>query len=403
MARLDPFAAIRYDATRVDPDDVVAPPYDVVGPAERAELAAKSPYNAIAIDLPVADQDRGLDQYENAARIFGSWLENGVVRQDTVPGFYVYRMTFHDEHGQRRLMTGLLGALGLDLDRAGEIMPHEQTMPKDRQDRLSLLRSARLNTSPIWGLSLAKGLTSACRDALGQAGESKWRATDRAGVVHELWPVTDEGHTAAISKLAASAKVLLADGHHRYQTACTYALESRATNGNLPGPYDLVLALVVELSEEELSIRAIHRLLEGVPSERLSELLAPWYRTEPAPEDLVGLPATSTPGVTGLLTRDGYKLLYPLPALDEAAPDDLDSSRLMVALNSLPEHELTYEPDWHQAAVAVHGGRADAAFFLNPVPVAKIENVADGGRLMPPKSTFFYPKPRTGMAFRSLD
>jgi len=281
----------------VHPDDVVAPPYDVVGPAERAELAAKSPYNAIAIDLPVADQGRGLDQYENATWIFGSWLENGVVRQDAVPGFYVYRMTFHDEHGQRRLMTGLLGALGLDLDQAGEIMPHEQTMPKDRQDRLSLLRSARLNTSPIWGLSLAKGLTSACRDALGQAGESKWRATDQAGVVHELWPVTDEGHAAAISKLAASAKVLLADGHHRYQTACTYALESRAANGNLPGPYDLVLAFVVELSEEELSIRAIHRLLEGVPSDRLNELLAPWYRTESAPEDLVGLPATSTPGV----------------------------------------------------------------------------------------------------------
>jgi len=403
MARLAPFPAIRYDATRVDPDDVVAPPYDVVGPTERAELAAKSPYNSIAVDLPVADQERRLDRYQNAALIFRSWLENGVVRQDALPGFYVYRLTFHDERGHRRAMTGLLGALGLDLDNSGEIMPHEQTMAKDRKDRLSLLRSTRLNTSPIWGLSLAKGLTSACRDALAQAGESNWRATDPAGVVHELWPVTDEGRVAAIAELASSAKVLLADGHHRYETACVYASESRARNGNLPGPYDLVLAFVVELSEQELSIKAIHRLLKGVPPERLSELLAPWYRIEPAPEDLVVLPATAKPGVIGLLTRDGYKLLYPLPRLEQAAEDDLDSSRLMVVLNNLPEHELTYEPGWHPAAVAVHDGRADAAFFLRPVPVAKIESVANGGRLMPSKSTFFYPKPRTGMAFRSLD
>jgi uncharacterized protein (DUF1015 family) len=403
MARLEPFAAIRYDATRVHPEDVVAPPYDVVSPPERAELAAKSPYNAIAVDLPVPDPQRGLDQYENAAFIFGSWLETGVLRQDALPGFYVYRMTFDDEHGNRRAMTGLLGALGLDLDNSGEIMPHEQTMPKDRKDRLCLLQGTRLNTSPIWGLSLAKGLTALCREALSKAGESKWRATDESGVVHELWPVTGEGQVAAISKLAAGAKVLLADGHHRYQTACSYASESRAANGNLPGPYDLVLALVVELSEEELSIRAIHRLVKGLPSERLLELIEPWYRVDQAPEDFVGLPATPEPGVIGLLTRDGYKLLYPLAALEEAAEDDLDSSRLTVVLNSFPNHELTYEPGWHQAAVAVGDGRADAAFFLRPVPVAKIESVANGGRLMPPKSTFFYPKPRTGMAFRSLE
>ncbi len=403
MARLDPFPAIRYDASRVDPDDVVAPPYDVVGPAERAALGAKSPYNAIAVDLPVADESRGLDRYENAAWIFHSWLDGGVVRPDEVPAFYVYRMTFHDERGHRRAMTGLLGALGLDPDRTGEIMPHEQTMPKDREDRLALLRRTRLNTSPIWGLSLAKGLTAACRDALEEAGDCGWRATDPAGVVHELWPVTDESRVAAITELAASAKVLLADGHHRYQTACVHAAETRASNGNLPGPYDLALAFVVELSEEELLIRAIHRLVKGVPPEQLYELAARWYRIEQAPEDLVALPATSAPGVIGLLTRDGYKLLYPLPALEEAAEDDLDSSRLLIVLNSLGEHELTYEPGWHEAAVAVRDGRADAAFFLRPVPVAKIEGIAYGGRLMPPKSTFFYPKPRTGMAFRSID
>ncbi|MGA3352445.1 MAG: DUF1015 domain-containing protein [Acidimicrobiales bacterium] len=403
MARLDPFPAIRYDTARVDPDAVVAPPYDVVGPAERAVLAKRSPYNAIHVDLPVPDESRGLDPYENAARTFAGWLENGIVVRDPVPAFYAYRMTFHDERGRRREMTGVLGALGLDLEGSGEILPHEQTMPKDRADRLSLLHSMRLNTSPIWGLSLAKGLTVACRAAISQAGRPDWRATDDALVAHELWVVTDESTIAEISGLGASAQVLIADGHHRYQTACTYAAESRARNADLPGPHDFVLAFVVELSEDELSIRSFHRLVTGVPADRVIEVVGRWFRIEPAPEDLIALPANSAPSVIGLLTRDGYRLLYPLPALEEAAEDDLDSSRLMVMLDDLPEHELSYEPEWHEAAVAVRSERAEAAFLLRPVPVAKIEAVAETGRLMPPKTTYFHPKPRTGMAFRSLD
>jgi len=402
MARLEPFAAIRYDRARVDPDDVVSPPYDVVGPAERAELAARSPYNAIHVELPVPDVAAGLDRYEHAARIFTCWQEDLVVRRDVLPAFYLYRMTFHDEHGHLRVTTGLLGALGLDPGSTGQVLPHEQTIPKDRSDRLALLRSTGLNTSPIWGLSLAKGLTAACREAVSKAGEPGWRTTDPGGVVHELWPLTDERRMAGIEALAASARVLIADGHHRYETACIHAAECRARNGDRPGPHDLVLAFVVELLEEELSIRAIHRLVKGIPPDRLAILLAPYFRIEPAPDDLVALPATMAPGVIGLATKDGFKLLFPLPALEEATEEDLDSSRLKVALAALPDHELTYQPGWHRATAAVREGRADAAFLLRPVPVTKIEDVAYGGHRMPPKSTFFEPKPRTGMAFRSL-
>jgi len=403
MARFEAFAATRYEPGRVDPDDVVSPPYDVVGPAERAELAAKSPYNAIHVELPVPDESAGLDRYENAARIFSGWLEQGVVRRDATPALYLYRMTFHDEHGRGRVTLGVLGALGLDPDGTGQVLPHEQTIPKDRTDRLSLLRSTRLNTSPIWGLSLAEGLTSLLHEALSSAGGTDWRTTDSAGVVHELWPISDQQRVAAVVDLAAAAPVLIADGHHRYETACIYAAECRARNGGRPGPHDLVLAFVVELSEEDLSIRPIHRLVKGVPPEDLPDLLAPFFRIEPAPQDMVGLPATTPGGVIGLATKDGFFLLHPLPALEEAAEDDLDSSRLKAALAALGDHELVYQPGWHQAVAAVREGRSDAAFLLRPVPVTKIEGVAYGGRRMPPKSTFFEPKPRTGMAFRSLD
>ncbi len=403
MARLEPFAAIRYDPARVVPDDVVSPPYDVVGPAERARLADTSPYNAIHVELPVSDPIGGLDQYQNAFRIFHGWLDAGIVRRDPRAGFYLYRMTFHDARGQLRVMTGLLGALGLDLHGAGDVLAHEETIPKDRLDRLSILRNTRLNTSPIWVLSLAKGLTAACRKALSQITETSWRTTDAAGVVHEVWPMTDERRVAEITALVASGPVLIADGHHRYETACTYASECRAANGDTPGPYDLALAFVVELSEEELSIRAIHRLVKGIAAEQLQDVLVQFFRIEPAGEDLVALPPTSAPGEIGLFTRDGFKLLLPLPALEQAAEDDLDVSRLKVALGSLPSHELSYEAGWHAAVAAVRTGRADAAFLLRPVPVARIERVAQDGRRMPPKSTYFQPKPRTGMAYRSLE
>jgi uncharacterized protein (DUF1015 family) len=283
------------------------------------------------------------------------------------------------------------------------VLAHEQTIPKDRMDRLSLLRSTRLNTSPIWVLSLAKGLTSACREALSQAGKTSWRTTDAAGVVHEIWPMTDERRVAEITALGASAPVLIADGHHRYETACTYATECRMRNGDRPGPYDLALAFVVELSEEELSITAIHRLVRGISPDHLEHTLAPFFRIEPAPEDLVALPATAAPGVIGLFTNNGFKLLHPLPVLEQAVEDDLDASRLKLALDSLPDHELTYEPGWHEATAAVREGREDAAFLLRPVTVARIERVAYDGRRMAPKSTFFQPKPRTGMAYRSLE
>ena len=158
--------------------------------------------------------------------------------------------------------------------------------------------------------------------------------------------------------------MLIADGHHRYETACTYAAEVRARQRRHAGPYDLVLAFVVELSEEELSIRAIHRLVTGCPPGQLTELLASLFRIEPAPEDLWRCPPRRRPGSSGLLTRDGFWLLHPLPALAEAAEDDLDSSRLAVVLGGLADHELSYQPGWHEAVAAVRDGRADAAFLL---------------------------------------
>ncbi|HEV2361944.1 MAG TPA: DUF1015 domain-containing protein, partial [Acidimicrobiales bacterium] len=403
MARIEPFRGIRYDTTAEPLDVLVAPPYDVVDDEGRAELAARSPHNAIVVELPADDPDLGLDRYENAARIFESWLSDGVVARDDVPTLYVHRMSFLDESGTTRHTTGVVCALAVDADGSGDVLPHEQTMPKPKGDRLYLLRSTRANLSPIWGLSLTEGLAKACEAAT--SGVTPQRAKDE-GVVHEVWPISDPGTIAEITRLVGETPVLIADGHHRYETALAFRQECRDANGDQPGDHDLVMALIVELAEEELFVRPIHRLVSGLDGFDFPSELAPFFTVKEGPaagtdgDDLAA--AMASDGALGLVARSGSWLLEPLAATDEAAGVDLDSSRLDVALAALPEHELTYQHGRAESLKALASGSADAVFLLRPATVAQIAETAHGGRRMPPKTTFFHPKPRTGMVFRRV-
>ena len=398
MAGFEAFRGTTYDWVQVRPDDVIAPPYDVVRPTDRAHLADRSPYNSITVELPLADPVAGLDPYENAAATFKRWHGEGVVGVEEEAGFYVYRMTFTDEDGSTRATTGALGALLLDPEHRGDVLPHEQTTPKDKHDRLSLLRAARTNFSPIWGLAVGGGLSQACADAIDPIAEP-WTATDSDGVLHERWTVTAPHAVRSISSVVGAAPVLIADGHHRYETACTYSAEQPGAAGA-----DRVLAFVVELVASELAVQAIHRLLNAVDAANLPALLERHFELEPGPADPVALrEAMSTVGALGLITASGSWLLRPRPELLRAADDDLDSSRLAYALADLGIAEVRYQHGVALARDAVESGEADAAVLLRPVSIGQIARTARGGRLMPPKSTFFHPKPRTGMVFRELD
>ncbi|MGO9558039.1 MAG: DUF1015 family protein [Acidimicrobiales bacterium] len=396
MARLAAFRGTTYNIAIVDPGDVVAPPYDVVGPAERAELAARSPYNSILVELP--EDPGGGDKYEHAAELWRAWHEDRAVEIAGDPELYVYRMTFTEEDGSTRTTTGVLGALGLDPDHSGEVLPHEQTISKDKHDRLSLLRAARTNFSPIWGLSLAAGLSELCDAVALKSGESI-RAVDDAGTVHECWATSDTDLIGQITALIGSKPVLIADGHHRYETACAYFVDDPASPGA-----DAVLALVVELTESELAVQAIHRLVTGVDPERLVSQLEPSFEVTPGPRDPIALRDEMVKvGALGLLTPGGTHLLTPRPSLLHVGDDDLDSTRLERAFKSVPGAQVTYQHGVLKVARFVAEGQAAAAVLLRPVSVQQIEAIAYGGRRMPPKSTFFYPKPRTGVVFRELD
>ena len=401
MTRFEPFFGFRYDEELAPLAEVIAPPYDIVDAKQRARLSARSPFNAIHVELP--EPNGRLDRYEHAAQLFGEWEQRGALRRDDVAAIYIYRMTFFDENDRARSTTGVIGALGIDASGAGTVLPHERTMPKPKGDRLDLLRATKINVSPIWGLSLAGGLAELLEGAT-SSQPALQRATDDEGTTHELWMVTEQRIVTAVCELIGMTPVVVADGHHRYETSGYYRSEVREHNGDRPGDHDLVMALIVELSPDELFVQAIHRLISGLPQGfDLVSALADLFVVSAGPDDISDLSKSLVPsGALGLVTGSQNYLLVPTDKLNTSAEADLDSSRLDFALAELPEHELIYQHDAHACAELVRENSAQFAVLLRPATVTQIAETAHSGKRMPPKTTFFNPKPRTGMVYRPL-
>ncbi|MGA7416944.1 MAG: DUF1015 domain-containing protein [Acidimicrobiales bacterium] len=400
MPRFEPFQGLRYDTGRVDPNAVIAPPYDVIEPPERAILARRHSANAVRVELPEQDTRARLDRYQNAAHLLSEWQEDGKLRRDSDPSFYAYRMTPPDGGVQT---TGIIGALAMDTDGSGDVLPHEETLPKPKSDRLELLRATNANLSPIWGLSLTPGL-SKTYDVDSQPAVV---ATDDGGVRHELWVIDDEGTIGAVKAAVADSPVVIADGHHRYETSLAFQQERRKAlgGGDLgAGDFDLVMAMVVELSDKELAVGPVHRILSGLPDGfDLVDAFSSWFDVMRAgdftPRTTAALGESAA---LALVMPSGVWLLSPKDGTAEAAGSDLDSSMVALVVAELPEHELEFRYSWRDAVAVVDRDQAQAAVLLRPVTVEQIAEWARAGRRMPPKSTFFHPKPRTGMVYRTL-
>ena len=397
MARFEPFRGLRYDDERLDYGLVTAPPYDVISAEERAELAALHPAQAVHLDLPVDEGE--LSRYDVACRTLQQWRADEVLVQDDEPSFYVYRMGYKDDTGRLRQTSGVIGALELAKPGTGGVLPHEQTTPKAKSDRLEMLRSCRANLSAVWGLSTAEGLSALCEPA----GPPVAAWTDPEGVHHRLWPVTQPGVLDAIAAAVSSEPVVIADGHHRWSTSLQYR-DERHEAGDGPGPWDLAMTYVVELVEEQLLVQPIHRLVTGVPEgiDLLGTLESSFEAFDAGPVGPELLDRMEDAGALCLVTRDGAWLLRPRPEAMEGVRD-LDSSRLDAGMQSVPRFELTYQHGVENVLAAVDANRAQAAVLLRPASVEQIIDIAHGGELMPPKTTFFWPKPRTGQVFRLLD
>jgi uncharacterized protein (DUF1015 family) len=390
VPRFEPFAAIRYATD--DLASVIAPPYDVLSEADVDALEARSRHNVVRIDVPRGAEDR----YDLAAKTMHGWLDEEILVVDRLPSFTIYRMRFTDSAGERRDIAGVLGALEVVDREACGVLPHERTTAEASTDRLDLTRATAANLSPVWGLSLSSGLT----ELLAEQGEALGAVTE-AGVEQVVERITDPLRIAAIRDKLAADDVLIADGHHRYGVARSYRDEVREATGRTDTPAELTLAFVNELIEEQLSVEAIHRLYTNIDERDLADALARSFELiatdRPSPATLAEM---ATKEFLVLFTREGSWRLHAKPGRFDGVRA-LDGGWLETALADLPL-TVTYQHGLDKTLSEVENGRASAAVLIRPVNVAEIERTAREGLLMPPKSTFFTPKLKTGIVIRSL-
>ncbi len=407
-----PFRGLRYRAD--DLDAVTAPPYDVIDPDEREALLARSPRNSVQLILPSAPGVDDPDGYARVASTLAAWTADGTVAFDAEPAFYAYRMTYTDEDDRPRHTVGVIGGLVLPAAAGeGDVLPHERTLPKAKSDRLALLQATRVNLDPIWGLTPSTGLAAVADRALPLA-----KTVDDLGVTHELGLIGDPADLAAVEAIVAGGPVVLADGHHRFETAINYR-NAQAAAGHARRGDEAVMCLMVELAEDELWVQPIHRVLRGVESAtRLRLDLAASLRIGDAapntPDAVTALLRTiRAEGGVGLVDAEGVARLVPDDAALAGARADLEPCLASVASAwferiggaAVAGYDIAYRHDAHAIAAMVADpvSDVDAAILLPPVTVEQIRAAADARVRMPQKTTFFAPKPRTGLVFRHLD
>ncbi|MFM8388921.1 MAG: DUF1015 family protein, partial [Actinomycetota bacterium] len=304
---------------------------------------------------------------------------------------------------RKRSTVGVLGALEVVDEGAGGVLPHERTTPKAKTDRLDLTRATLTNLSPVWGLSLCAGLS----DLLREPGEPVGAFTDENGVEHRVERVTDAERIAAISRAVGSQPVVIADGHHRYAISRTYRDETRAAGAAVAPAAETTLTYVAELVAEQLSIAAIHRLVTNADAERMAAILGTCYdRVADVQVSSATLSQMDSEGCICLVRPDGSGTLWRERAADLGSVRALDSARLehtiTTAGSSLDDAGIAYQHGVSEVLEALRAGHAKCAVLIRPVSLAEIRRTSDEGLLMPPKSTFFTPKLRTGLVVRPL-
>lgn len=365
---LKPFRALRYDAGAAGPlDDLVAPPYDVITPEAHDRLLARSPWNAVRLVRP--------DDPEKAARELADWLERGVLVREERPAAWLLDEEYTGPDGVRRIRRGIVARVRLRPYGEGVVLPHEDTFSAPKEARLRLLRATRVKPSPIF--LLHHGTAPA------PEGEPDLSA-ELDGVVSRLWRIDDP---AAIERVLAAVEepLLIADGHHRYETALRFHEE----DGTEETAY--VLSVLVGLDDPGLEIFPTHRVTSGTVPE-----LDGQFRQTPlagAGEAAAALAAVSR-------DRPAFVLLQPGgAALVEGSEQALDTA----LVDSLPLSEVSYTPSAIEAERAVASGEATAAFLVRPPTVEQVEEFARAGARMPPKSTYFFPKLTSGLLLSPLD
>jgi uncharacterized protein (DUF1015 family) len=414
MADVQPLRALHYDLAKVGSlAGVAAPPYDVIDPQQRADLAARSPYNVVRIDLPEGEPD----PYANAARTLEHWREEGAVVRDEQAALWTLTQDYTGPDGRKLTRHGVFARVRVEDYGPGRIRPHERTHPGPKEDRLRLTRATKANLSPIF--SLYDDPTGAAGAVLAAADPFD-AVTDDDGTVNRLARVSDPAAIEAFQAALEPAELLIADGHHRYETARVYADE---VGGE--GEHRYVLMCLVALQDEGLTVFPTHRLIKDTTpqtQEALGATLRDLFTVEEIDQAQLRPPDGDGPLTMGYIDAH-FKRAFRLTLKDQAIADraldgmpdayrHLDTAVLEALVLEGPlgltEDDIAhlrglgYSRTDDEALQLVLSGEYDAAFLLRSTPVAQVRDVAAAGVNMPPKSTYFFPKVPTGLLFNPL-
>ena len=422
MATIRPFKGLRYTPSAGDLQDLVAPPYDVISPEQREAYAEQSGFNVVMLTLPEqeADDRSKFVKYTRSASRLASWRKSGEMAAEDKPVFYRYRQAFSIPGSTERLeRLALISLIKVEPYENGVVLPHEQTFPKHKEDRLRILEATRSHLECIFGL-YDDDDESALALVTNAAGTQVADLTSEDGVQHRLDVIEDESAIEAIAAALASRKVWIADGHHRYETAMTFRQMLGDREGEVPEDY-MMMALT-SMTDPGLVLLPTHRILKTLPYDAatLKEKMSSGFAVEEAANGslMEKIEAISTSGgrAFGVALPGGTGFVPTVKNLDSLeAKISGEGSGLLKTLDVTILHDYIfgqllglsgldffgYTRDEHEAIDAVENG-SPASFLMNPPTVDDMRHIALGGEKMPQKSTFYYPKIQSGLVLWQL-
>jgi len=435
MADIIPFRALRYDPQQVSVAQAVTQPYDKITPAMQERYYAASPYNLVRIILgrrEAADSPAN-NVYTRAAADFRTWRNHGVLRQDSAASLYVYSQRFKAPGNGEHERRGFIGLGRVEDYSARVVYRHEQTLAKPKADRLDLLRATHAHFGQIFMLYEDSGEIDAAL-AAGTGTAPVTEVTDEYQVVNRLWQVSDPGLIASVQKFMSDKKLIIADGHHRYETALNYRNERRAADASAGAnaPHEFLMMTFVNLNSPGLVVLPTHRVVRGLDAfsadnfQRASRELFEVEEIDPALDATRAAAVLRDRGKSGVtllaVTANRAFLLSKLRLAGAASAMLAGLSARQQALDVVQLHKcllegilklseesireqrnLSYVRDADEALAQVRTGKADIAFLMNPCRVQQVRDVAFAGEVMPQKSTDFYPKLLSGLAIYALD
>lgn len=441
MADVRPFHGLRYNLDKAgDLSSLITPPYDVINSAQQEAYHQRNPYNIIRLEFgkELPDDDDQTNKYTRAAQTLNDWIQQDILIRDDTPAFYLTEHRFPEPDGYRSYW-GLVAAVRLEEFETGQIRPTEIIMHAPAADRFNLLKSCRVNLSPIMGMvRWGEGSLKSLFPDIDRESPSL-TATDDFGVIFNLWIVVNEEAVQRVSDFFAERAIYIADGHHRYTTALAYRNEQLTADSpeNNAAASNFLMMTIISTGDTGLTLLPMHRMVRNIKSKRMASLkdqLSDYFQIQALPpsssdfsQNRKGWKASLDDagkkgpafGLYGL-ADDNYLLLTPhnISALRAMLPEgkpkawrDIDVSLLhgviiqrILGIDT-PEKEqerLEYTSDETEVLRKVESGAAQLGFFLNPVPVSSVLKVADADVRMPPKSTYFYPKTAAGLVMNPL-